>query len=216
MVFGAVRFFILRFSAVKILLKLIIEPKLGANPSIITPSLFPLELINKLPNKARVDPFLIIIFWSSFNSKLIFFGNFTLLLIKISFSSGLKLLLTISPLTISVIDGKLLKFVGKNLSNTGLSNKNTLCDNWLIDWIFNVLQLLNQPINDSLVNYIPKEISFNRINLSNVSRIDILDYLSEELSAGAKPKSSARKISTFRQFFRFLLREKVIRVTLCE
>jgi integrase/recombinase XerD len=61
------------------------------------------------------------------------------------------------------------------------------------------------------LNLLKKSLINKNINLDNVSKIDLLDYLSDELSAGAKPKSSARKISTFRQFYRFLLREKVIK-----
>ena len=50
-----------------------------------------------------------------------------------------------------------------------------------------------------------------KIYLIDVDKSDLLEYLSEELSKGNRPKSSARKISTFRQFFRYLLREKLIK-----
>jgi len=44
----------------------------------------------------------------------------------------------------------------------------------------------------------------------DVSRSDILDYLSERLSDGKSSRSSARALSTLKRFYAFLLRERLI------
>jgi integrase/recombinase XerD len=48
------------------------------------------------------------------------------------------------------------------------------------------------------------------INLVAASKSDLLDYISWRVDGGAKPRSTARQLSSFRRFFRYLLREGVI------
>ena len=48
------------------------------------------------------------------------------------------------------------------------------------------------------------------IDLVSASKPDILDYISWRVEGGAKPRSTARQLSSFRRFFRYLLREGVI------
>ena len=47
------------------------------------------------------------------------------------------------------------------------------------------------------------------INLVEASRSDVMDYISWRVEGGAKPRSTARQLSSFRRFFRYLLREGV-------
>ncbi len=47
------------------------------------------------------------------------------------------------------------------------------------------------------------------INLIDASRADVMDYISWRVEGGAKPRSTARQLSSFRRFFRYLLREGV-------
>lgn len=44
------------------------------------------------------------------------------------------------------------------------------------------------------------------------SRIDLQAYLAESVTAGVKPRTTARQLSSFRRFYRYLLRERVIDV----
>ena len=48
------------------------------------------------------------------------------------------------------------------------------------------------------------------VDLVSASKSDILDYISWRVEGGAKPRSTARQLSSFRRFFRYLLREGVI------
>jgi len=48
------------------------------------------------------------------------------------------------------------------------------------------------------------------VDLVAASKSDILDYISWRVEGGAKPRSTARQLSSFRRFFRYLLRESVI------
>jgi len=48
------------------------------------------------------------------------------------------------------------------------------------------------------------------VELVNASRADIMDYIAWRVEGGAKPRSTARQLSSFRRFFRYLLREGVI------
>ena len=48
------------------------------------------------------------------------------------------------------------------------------------------------------------------VDLVAASKSDILDYISWRVEGGAKPRSTARQLSSFRRFFRYLLREGVI------
>ena len=48
------------------------------------------------------------------------------------------------------------------------------------------------------------------VELARASRADILDYIAWRVEAGAKPRSTARQLSSFRRFYRYLLREGVL------
>jgi integrase/recombinase XerD len=48
------------------------------------------------------------------------------------------------------------------------------------------------------------------VDLVAASRADIMDYIAWRVEGGAKPRSTARQLSSFRRFFRYLLREGVI------
>lgn len=47
------------------------------------------------------------------------------------------------------------------------------------------------------------------VKLIQASRADVLDYIAWRVEGGAKPRSTARQLSSFRRFFRYLLREGV-------
>jgi len=49
-----------------------------------------------------------------------------------------------------------------------------------------------------------------KVDLIRATRADILEYISWRVDGGAKPRSTARQLSSFRRFYRFLLREGVI------
>ena len=49
-----------------------------------------------------------------------------------------------------------------------------------------------------------------KVDLVCVTRADLLEYISWRVDGGAKPRSTARQLSSFRRFFRYLLREGVI------
>ena len=49
-----------------------------------------------------------------------------------------------------------------------------------------------------------------QVDLVKAGRADILDYISWRVDGGAKPRSTARQLSSFRRFFRYLVREGVI------
>ena len=46
--------------------------------------------------------------------------------------------------------------------------------------------------------------------LVDASRADLLDYIAWRVEGGAKPRSTARQLSSFRRFFRYLVREGVL------
>ena len=48
------------------------------------------------------------------------------------------------------------------------------------------------------------------VNLVKATRADILEYIAWRVDGGAKPRSTARQLSSFRRLFRYLLREGVI------
>ena len=48
------------------------------------------------------------------------------------------------------------------------------------------------------------------IRLVNASRADIMEYIAWRVEGGAKPRSTARQLSSFRRFYRYLLREGVV------
>jgi integrase/recombinase XerD len=48
------------------------------------------------------------------------------------------------------------------------------------------------------------------VELVKAQRADIMDYIAWRVEGGAKPRSTARQLSSFRRFFRYLLREGII------
>ena len=48
------------------------------------------------------------------------------------------------------------------------------------------------------------------IRLMSASRADVMDYIAWRVEGGAKPRSTARQLSSFRRFYRYLLREGVV------
>ncbi len=48
------------------------------------------------------------------------------------------------------------------------------------------------------------------VELVRAGRADIMDYIAWRVEGGAKPRSTARQLSSFRRFYRYLLREGVI------
>lgn len=56
-----------------------------------------------------------------------------------------------------------------------------------------------------------KRLAAREVSLVNASRADLLDYIAWRVEQGAKPRSTARQLSSFRRFFRYLVREGVLR-----
>jgi integrase/recombinase XerD len=48
------------------------------------------------------------------------------------------------------------------------------------------------------------------VELARASRADILEYIAWRVESGAKPRSTARQLSSFRRFYRYLLREALL------
>jgi integrase/recombinase XerD len=48
-------------------------------------------------------------------------------------------------------------------------------------------------------------------DLTNAQRGDILSFMASRVQAGARPRSTARQLSSFRRFYRYLVRENVLR-----
>ncbi len=48
------------------------------------------------------------------------------------------------------------------------------------------------------------------VELARASRADVLDYIAWRVESGAKPRSTARQLSSFRRFYRYLLREGLL------
>ena len=48
------------------------------------------------------------------------------------------------------------------------------------------------------------------VKIVDASKADLLDYISWRVGGGAKPRSTARQLSSFRRFYRYLLREGTI------
>jgi len=48
------------------------------------------------------------------------------------------------------------------------------------------------------------------VDLVNAAQADILEYIAWRVEGGAKPRSTARQLSSFRRFYRYLLREGLI------
>lgn len=52
-----------------------------------------------------------------------------------------------------------------------------------------------------------KFFSKRAVELVNATRADIMDYIAWRVGGGSKPRSAARQLSSFRRFYRYLLRE---------
>ena len=48
------------------------------------------------------------------------------------------------------------------------------------------------------------------VHLVKAGRADVMDYIAWRVEGGAKPRSTARQLSSFRRFYRYLLRESLI------
>jgi integrase/recombinase XerD len=48
------------------------------------------------------------------------------------------------------------------------------------------------------------------VEITHASRADVLEYIAWRVESGAKPRSTARQLSSFRRFYRYLLREAMI------
>jgi integrase/recombinase XerD len=55
-----------------------------------------------------------------------------------------------------------------------------------------------------------RRLDVREVELVRADRADILDYIAWRVEAGAKPRSTARQLSSFRRFFRYLVREGAI------
>ena len=52
-----------------------------------------------------------------------------------------------------------------------------------------------------------KFFSKRAVELVSATRADIMDYIAWRVGGGSKPRSAARQLSSFRRFYRYLLRE---------
>ncbi len=55
-----------------------------------------------------------------------------------------------------------------------------------------------------------KRLEGRDVDLVKAAKADLLEYISWRVDGGAKPRSTARQLSSFRRFYRYLLREGVI------
>jgi integrase/recombinase XerD len=53
-------------------------------------------------------------------------------------------------------------------------------------------------------------LSARHIALPKTSRTDLMDFIAARVHGGARPRSTARQLSSFRRFFRYLIRESLI------
>lgn len=49
-----------------------------------------------------------------------------------------------------------------------------------------------------------------RVQIGKATRSDLMDFIAARVEAGARPRSTARQLSSFRRFFRYLVREGVM------
>ncbi len=54
-------------------------------------------------------------------------------------------------------------------------------------------------------------LALHNIELTKTQRADLLAFIAARVDAGARPRSTARQLSSFRRFFRYLMREGVVR-----
>src|SRR5580693_2657548 len=50
-----------------------------------------------------------------------------------------------------------------------------------------------------------------KLSLAQTGRADLMDFIAARVQAGARPRSTARQLSSFRRFFRYLMREGGVR-----
>jgi integrase/recombinase XerD len=55
-----------------------------------------------------------------------------------------------------------------------------------------------------------QRLSANSVSLVKATRADVMDYIAWRVEGGAKPRSTARQLSSFRRLYRYLLREGLI------
>lgn len=55
-----------------------------------------------------------------------------------------------------------------------------------------------------------QRLSGRGVDLARATRADIQDYIAWRVESGAKPRSTARQLSSFRRFYRYLLREGLL------
>ena len=55
-----------------------------------------------------------------------------------------------------------------------------------------------------------QRLAARNVELARAARADILDYIAWRVESGAKPRSTARQLSSFRRFYRYLLRESLL------
>ena len=46
-----------------------------------------------------------------------------------------------------------------------------------------------------------------KLSLAQTGRAELIDFIAARVQAGARPRSTARQLSSFRRFFRYLMRE---------
>src|SRR5215208_124491 len=51
----------------------------------------------------------------------------------------------------------------------------------------------------------------HEVNLSDAQRGDILSFMASRVQGGSRPRSTARQLSSFRRFFRYMVREGSLR-----
>jgi len=50
-------------------------------------------------------------------------------------------------------------------------------------------------------------LSANNISIEKAQKADLLEFIAKRVESGAKPRSTARQLSSFRRFFRYIMRE---------
>lgn len=50
-------------------------------------------------------------------------------------------------------------------------------------------------------------LSENKVQIEQAEKADLLEFIARRVDAGAKPRSTARQLSSFRRFFRYIMRE---------
>ena len=85
-----------------------------------------------------------------------------------------------------------------------------------VDWFLDGIWAESGLSENTLRAYRADLLALNRrlvgrqVNLVNATEADVLEFLAWRAGDAAKPRSSARQLSTFRRFFRYLVREGVV------